>query len=165
MNSNCRGYKYMCTCPHVHNFWGIFLSNPLGHFIPVGIQRTVTGDRSLQTRCSKTPCSTGPLQPNNKSESFPVMEAEPIYVAGTGLSLSCQRLLATSVRSVYIYLLECSQQNLEPNPRLPDLTALTRNLRNTKKVFNCGTAVAGCSMHQCWAASRQQPFSSKCKWL
>lgn len=47
-----------------------------------------------------------------------------LRVGGNGLSSSCKGLLATSVKSVRIHLLECSQKNLEPNPRHPDLTAL-----------------------------------------
>lgn len=57
-------------------------------------------------------------------------------------------------------LLECSQRNLEPNPRLPDLTALTHVTWETPRELHCGTALVDCSGHQCWAASRQQPSSS-----
>lgn len=79
---------YVCMCPCMHNFWGLFLSNPLSHSIPLGIQRAVTRDRSFRTRCSRVLCSTGPLQPSDKWRSFPGWE-QRLCVGGNGLSLSC----------------------------------------------------------------------------
>lgn len=70
----------MCACVRMflcmHNFWGLFLSNPLGRSIPVGIQTAVTRGRSLQTRFSKAPYSTGLLQHSDKWRSFPGVGAK-----------------------------------------------------------------------------------------
>lgn len=83
--------------------------------------------------------------------------------SGNGLSESCWSLLATSVKSVCVHLLECNQQKFGWS-QIPDIQTwqfLTHVTWETpRKVFCCGTALMDCSMHQCWAASRPSAVSA-----
>lgn len=138
----------MCMCPCMPSFWGLCLPYPVGHSVPVGLQEHSQVCVLLEL------CS-----PATKEGAFSGEEERLRWVGMAFLcpARGCWPLLWNWV---CIHLLECSQQNLEPNPRLPDLTALTHVTWETPRELHCGTALVDCSGHQCWAASRQQPLSS-----
>lgn len=145
-----------CVCPLMYNFWGSFLSNPLSPSVPHFIQRAEARGRRVWMRCARAPCnlcnpaaSGGAFQDGSSGEN--------------GLSESCWSLLATSVKSVCVHLLECNQQKFGWS-QIPDIQTwqfLTHVTWETpRKVFCCGTALMDCSMHQCWAASRPSAVSA-----
>lgn len=70
----------------------------------------------------------------------------------------CLYPFATCVKPVCVHLLECNQQNPEPNPRYPGLAVLTHGTWETvRKAFCCGTVLIAASV-----LGSKQPSSTEC---